>query len=72
MTDNFIGETIYVAAVAPATNDAAGFEALTWVQAKGAQSLPQFGVSHNMIDVRICRADLPRQSKVRRKVSIHQ
>jgi len=51
MTANHIGKTIYVAAAAPATNDTAGFEALTWVKANGVITLPQLGVTHSMIDV---------------------
>lgn len=51
MTANHIGKTIYVAAAAPATNDTAGFEALTWVKASGVITLPQLGVTHSMIDV---------------------
>ncbi|MAM60864.1 hypothetical protein [Maritimibacter sp. UBA3975] len=51
MSDNFIGRTIYVAESAPATNDTTGFEALTWVQVKGAQVMPQLGVTHSNIDV---------------------
>ena len=51
MTANHIGKTMYQASAAPATNNAAGFEALTWVLVSGAISLPQFGVSHSMIDV---------------------
>lgn len=51
MTRNHIGKTIFVAKALPATNDAAGFEALTWVQAKGNQSLPQLGISHADIEV---------------------
>ena len=51
MTANHIGKTIYFAAAAPATNDSTGFEALTWVQVKGAITLPQLGVSHSMVDI---------------------
>lgn len=51
MTDNFIGKTLWGAVGAPATNDDTGFEALTWVQLKGHQTLPVFGVSHSNIDV---------------------
>lgn len=51
MTGSHIGKTIYVAEAVPATNDAAGFAALTWVKANGVQTLPQLGVSHNNIDV---------------------
>jgi hypothetical protein len=42
---------MFVAQALPATNDAAGFEALTWVQVKGIQTLPVLGVSHSNIDV---------------------
>lgn len=51
MTGSHIGKTIYVATAAPATNNAAGFEALTWVKVNGVQVLPQLGVSHSNIDV---------------------
>lgn len=51
MTANHIGKTMYVAQALPATNNAAGFEALTWVQVKGIQTLPVLGVSHSGIDV---------------------
>jgi hypothetical protein len=51
MTRSHIGKTIYVAQALPATNDNTGFEALTWVQAKGVQTLPQLGVTHAGIDV---------------------
>ena len=50
-TRNNIGLTIFGVAGAPATNNKAGFEALTFVQLKGAQSLPVFGVTHANIDV---------------------
>lgn len=51
MTGSHIGKTIYVAEALPATNDAAGFEALSWVKVNGVQTLPQFGISHSNIDV---------------------
>lgn len=51
MTQNHIGKTIWVATAHPATNDAAGFEALTWVEAKGNITLPQLGITHSMIDI---------------------
>ena len=51
MTDNNIGVTLWGVAGAPATNNAAGFEALAWVQLKKTQTLPVFGVSHSNIDV---------------------
>lgn len=52
MTGSHIGKTIYVAEALPASNDAAGFAALTWVKVNGVQTLPQLGVSHANIDVR--------------------
>lgn len=51
MTDNHIGKTLYIAQAVPAANTTAGFEALTWVQVKGVQTLPQFGITHSTIDV---------------------
>ena len=51
MTASHIGKTIYIASAAPATNDAAGFEALTWTKVSGVQTLPQLGASHANIDV---------------------
>jgi hypothetical protein len=51
MTRNHIGKTLYVAEGLPDTNDAAGFEDMTWVQVKGIQTLPVLGVSHAGIDV---------------------
>lgn len=46
-----IGKTLYVAEALPATNDAAGFAALTWVKVNGVQSIGGIGVSHSGIDV---------------------
>lgn len=51
MTASHIGKTLYAAPAAPATNDPAGYEALTWVKVNGWQVLPQLGVSHANIDV---------------------
>lgn len=51
MTGSHIGKTIYIAAALPATNNAAGFAALTWTKVNGVQTLPQLGISHNNIDV---------------------
>lgn len=51
MTANNIGKTVYHAAALPATNNKAGFEALTWVLVKGGITLPQLGITHSMIDV---------------------
>ena len=50
-TGSHIGKTIYIADALPATNNAAGFEALTWVKVSGVQTLPQLGVSHADIPV---------------------
>lgn len=50
-TTSHIGKRLYVATALPATNNEAGFDALTWVEVKGIQVLPQLGVSHANIDV---------------------
>lgn len=50
-TRNHIGKTIYVSAALPATNDATGFEALSWTKAAGVQQLPQLGITHAMTEV---------------------
>lgn len=52
---NFIGDVVYIADGIPATNDAAGFEALSWVKVEGVQTNPKFGLTHNIIEV----PDLP-------------
>lgn len=46
-----IGATLYVATAAPATNDAAGFAALTWVKVNGFQSIGELGIGHENIAV---------------------
>lgn len=51
MTDNTIGWSIYLEDAHPATNDAAGFEALTWTLVGGLVQGPQFGISHNIIEI---------------------
>lgn len=50
-TRNHIGKSIFFSATLPATNDAAGFEALTWTELEHPQTLPQFGITHANIDV---------------------
>jgi hypothetical protein len=50
-TRSFIGSTIYVAVGAPATNNAAGFEALTWVKVNGLVTGPGFGVTHATVEI---------------------
>lgn len=51
MTKSHIGKSVYYAAGAPATNDATGFEALTWIKVPGYQGGFQFGLNHENIDV---------------------
>lgn len=51
MTDNTIGWSIYMDDDHPATNDAAGFEDLTWVNISGLVQGPQFGITHNIIEI---------------------
>ena len=51
MTRSHIGKTLWIAMAQPATHDAAGFAALTWVKVNGVQTLPQLGQDHNNIDV---------------------
>lgn len=46
MTENLIGSSLFVASAVPATNDAAGFEALSWTKIEGLQTAPVFGVTH--------------------------
>ena len=46
-----IGNRLFVAQAVPATNNAAGFVALSWVEVVGWKTLPQLGVSHSAIDV---------------------
>lgn len=48
---NNLGKSIYFSAALPATHDVAGFEALSWTELEGAQTLPQFGITHGNIDV---------------------
>jgi len=50
-TKSHIGKSVYYSTTAPATNDAAGFEALTWVKVPGYQGGFQFGLNHANIDV---------------------
>jgi len=51
MSTNDIGWTVYIDDAHPATNNAAGFEALTWVKVNGIQSIGERGIAHNGIDV---------------------
>ncbi|MCT4369116.1 hypothetical protein CLG85_001660 [Yangia mangrovi] len=51
MSDSHIGATLYISTTLPATNNAAGFEALTWVQVNGLIQEPQLGKTDAMIDV---------------------
>lgn len=51
MSQSQIGKTIYVATALPATNNEAGFDALTWTKVNGLVSVGSLGVSHSNIDV---------------------
>ena len=51
-TRNHLGKSLFYSPTQPATNDAAGFEALTdFVELEYGKSYPQFGITHNNIDV---------------------
>lgn len=50
-TRNHLGKSLFFSAAHPATNDAAGFEALSWTELEYGQSYPQFGITHANIDV---------------------
>lgn len=51
---SYIGATLSIAvATDPATYDAAGYAALTWVNIGKVMSIPEIGDSHNMIDIDI-------------------
>ena len=44
--DNHINKAFYVASAHPATDNVAGFAALTWIEVEGLQILPQLGRTH--------------------------
>lgn len=44
-----VGSTLYVVATAPATYDAAGYAALTWVAVGEIRDIPEFGKRRNSI-----------------------
>lgn len=46
--ENHLNKAIFIASAHPATHDAAGFAALTWVQVNGLQILPQLGRTHDV------------------------
>lgn len=50
-TKSFIGLTLFVADELPATNNAAGFEALTWLKVNGLVTGPAFGVTHAAVEI---------------------
>jgi len=50
MPANHLGRSIFVAKAWPASDTAAAFAALTWVEADGLQILPQLGESHSFIE----------------------
>ena len=49
-TKSHVGKSVYYATSAPATNNAAGFEALTWIKIPGYMGGFQFGMTHADID----------------------
>ena len=51
MSTSDIGTAVAIATGAPATNDKAGFEALTWVVINGIIEAPTFATTHSAIDV---------------------
>lgn len=51
MTQNHIGYSVYVSANLPATNNAAGFEALSWTLVNGLVQGPQLGFEHDQIAI---------------------
>lgn len=51
MSDNHIGTRVYISAALPATNTAAGFEALTWTEVKSPAMAFQFGLKHAVGDI---------------------
>lgn len=50
-TGSHIGKQVFFSTALPATNTAAGFEALTWVPVEGFQGGAQFGFDNADIDV---------------------
>lgn len=62
-TRNHIGKSIFYSDALPATNDAAGFAALTWTELEYGQSYPQFGVTHANNDVEDLKSGFTSGSK---------
>jgi hypothetical protein len=50
-TKTNIGKSVFYSPALPATNDAAGFEALTWTEVEHPIQAPQFGITHANVDV---------------------
>ena len=50
-TNSHLGKSVFFSTELPATNDAAGFEALTWVPVPGFQGGAQFGYENADIDI---------------------
>lgn len=63
MPSNDIGKTVYIATSLPATNDSAGFEALSWTKVNGIQSIGETGISHAGIDVEDLQTGFTEQVK---------
>lgn len=51
MSRSNIGKTLFISAALPATNNAAGFEALAWTPVAGMVNGPQFGYQHATIEI---------------------
>lgn len=51
MTKTHIGKQVFISPAAPATNDASGFEALTWTRVNGFVGGFQLGFSANNVDI---------------------
>lgn len=48
---NHIASTVWMSTTLPSAETSTAYEALTWVQIKGVQTLPVFGRSHGNTDV---------------------
>lgn len=63
MSTNDIGFAVYVSAALPATNTEVGFDALLWTKVPGVQSIGEFGVTHEGVDVPDLESGFTRQVK---------
>lgn len=60
---NHIGLKVFVSAAKPATNDAAGFAALTWTPVANPTQAPAFGFTHAAIEAPDLEAGINRSIK---------